>query len=85
MRAKLLLLCVGTAAALLLAEGVVRLLGFGPPPAPRRVVYDGQEKEWCCGPRFQVDGVHRYETGRSFSHCYSGSVGGDFDADGCVH
>jgi hypothetical protein len=79
------LLCAGTALAVLLAEAAVRLVGFGPPPAPRRVVYQGQEKAWCCGPRFQVDGVHRYESGSTFSHCYSGVTGGDFDADGCVH
>lgn len=82
---RLALLVAGTIVALLLAEGVVRILGFGPPPAPRRVVYDGQEKAWCCGPRFEVDGVHRFEAGSTFSHCYSGAAGGDFDANGCVH
>jgi lysophospholipase L1-like esterase len=81
---RLLLLVAGTLAALLLAEAAVRLLGFGPPPAPRRVVHAGQSKEWCCGPRLEVGGVPRYEAGSEFSHCYSGVSGGPFDENGCI-
>ncbi len=84
LRARVLLLVAGTCVGLLLAEAAVRLLGLGPPPAPRRVVHAGVSKEWCCGPRLEVGGVHRYEAGSSFSHCYSGVAGGDFDANGCV-
>lgn len=81
---RVLLLLAGTLAGLLLAEAAVRLLGFGPPSAPRVVEYRGQTKEWCCGPRLEVDGVPRYEAGSEFSHCYSGVSGGHFDAKGCI-
>lgn len=84
MRARLLLVCAGTFAGLLLAEATLRLLGVGPPGAPRRVIYAGQSKEWCCGPELVLGGVHRFEPGSSFSHCYSGGGGGDFDTQGCV-
>jgi lysophospholipase L1-like esterase len=81
---RVLLLVAGTLAGLLLAEAAVRLLGFGPPAAPRRVVYAGQSKEWCCGPRLEVGGVPRYEAGSQFAHCYDGVSGGHFDARGCI-
>jgi hypothetical protein len=83
-RPRLVLLCAGTLAGLLLAEVVLRVAGLGPPPAPRRVVYAGRSQEWCCGPERVLGGVHRFEPGSSFSHCYSGVSGGDFDAAGCV-
>ena len=81
---KLLLVLAGTLAGLLLGEVGVRLLGLGPPGAPRRVVYAGQSKEWCCGPELVVGGVHRFLPHSSFAHCYSGGSGGDFDEEGCV-
>jgi hypothetical protein len=62
----------------------VRLLGFGPPPAPRRVVYAGKSIEWCCGPLLELGATNRFESGSSFSHCYSGGNSGDFDEQGCV-
>jgi lysophospholipase L1-like esterase len=75
-RGKLLLLVAGTLAGLLLAELSVRLLGLGPPAAPRRVVYRGESREWCCGPEVVLGGVHRFEPNASFAHCYG--------EDGCV-
>jgi lysophospholipase L1-like esterase len=64
------LLALGTLAGLLLAELAVRLVGLGPPAAPRRVVYRGESREWCCGPEVVVRGVHRFEPNASFAHCY---------------
>jgi lysophospholipase L1-like esterase len=84
LRPKLLLLVLGTLVGLLLAEAAVRLLGFGPPPAPRRVVHAGQSKEWCCGPLIELGPTNRFEPGSTFAHCYSGGSRGDFDAQGCV-
>jgi lysophospholipase L1-like esterase len=82
-RARLLLLLAGTLAGLLLAELAVRLLGLGPPRAPRRVVFAGESREWCCGPEVERAGVRRFEPRASFAHCYSGG-GAGLDADGCV-
>lgn len=75
-RGKLLLLLAGTLAGLLLAELAVRWLGLGPPGEPRRVVYRGESREWCCGPEVVQGGVHRFESNASFAHCYG--------KDGCV-
>jgi lysophospholipase L1-like esterase len=74
-RGKLLLLLAGTLAGLLLAELAVRWLA-GPPGEPRRVVYRGESREWCCGPEIVEGGVHRFVPNASFAHCYG--------ADGCV-
>jgi hypothetical protein len=79
-----LLVCGGTAVALLLAEGIVRLLGLGSLPSPRRVVHAGKSIEWCCGPLIQLGATNRFEPGSSFAHCYSDARGGDFDVNGCV-
>jgi lysophospholipase L1-like esterase len=81
-RARLLLLLAGTLAGLLLGEVTLRLLGLGPPGAPRRVVYRGESREWCCGPEEIRGGVHRFEPRGSFAHCYHGAAG--LPDDGCV-
>jgi hypothetical protein len=65
------------------AEATVRVSGVGAIPHSRRVVVDGQSREWCCGPEVMVGQVHRFRPGASFKHCYSGARP-YFDADGCV-
>jgi lysophospholipase L1-like esterase len=79
-RERLALILVGTLIGLLLAELAVRLLGLGPPAAPRRVVYRGVAREWCCGPEREWGGVRRFEPNTSFAHCYGEALGGA----GCV-
>jgi hypothetical protein len=77
------LACAGVAAALLVAEATLRVLGIGEVPYPRRVVYAGQSRDWCCGPEGMVGQTHRFAPGVTFKHCYSGARP-YFDADGCV-
>ncbi len=62
----------------------MRLVGVPPPPAPRRVVHDGETTDWCCGPLFELGATARFEAGSSFSHCYSGGDLAGFDERGCV-
>jgi lysophospholipase L1-like esterase len=79
----LALACGGALAALLVAEVMLRLLGIGEIAYPRRVVYAGQSREWCCGPEVMVGQTHRFQPGERFQHCYS-SARPYFDASGCV-
>ena len=77
------LAAAGILAALTVAEIMARLLGLGDVPSPRRIVYGGQSREWCCGPEVMSGGTHRYQPGATFQHCYS-SARPYFDAQGCV-
>jgi hypothetical protein len=75
---------VGLVAGFLITEGLARVFHLGLIPAPRRVVYAGESREWCCGPEVRVGNVHRFEPNTTFQHCYSGSARDYFDERGCV-
>jgi lysophospholipase L1-like esterase len=77
-------MCAGTLAGFLIAEGLVRAFHLVAIPAPRRVVYAGESREWCCGPEVMVENVHRFEPNTTFEHCYSGRRRDYFDEQGCV-
>src|SRR5437667_10713778 len=82
LKAKIILVCAGLLAGFLITEGLARVFHIGEIPAPRRVVYNGESREWCCGPRVTVGGVHRYESNTTFEHCYSGTSRDYFDSRG---
>jgi hypothetical protein len=68
--------------SLALAEAAVR--AFWHPPAPRRVVFQGESKPWCCPPEARIDGLLRLQPGAIYQHCYDRDPRGLFEADGCV-
>ena len=81
---KVILVCAGLVAGFIITEGLARLLGLGLVPPPRRVVYRGTSREWCCGPAVFSGGIHRYEANSTFQHCYGGPRRDYFDSQGCV-
>lgn len=60
------------------------MFGLAQMPTPRRAVYNGVSREWCCGPEIERDGVPRFEPSTSFQHCYSGRRRAWQDDAGCV-
>ena len=84
LKVKMILICAGLLAGFLIAESIARVLHLGIIPAPRRVIYDGESREWCCGPEVMVGRVHRYKSNTTFEHCYSGAKRDYFDSRGCV-